>query len=328
MIRPAMAADLWALRRRPQRRIFFYTETMLATSYRPFVVSLRSMLGPIGDDVVTLVLRKSGMRGFIQARKRSHAPEIDISYLAGFAAARGSGIPDGDVWYSLVENLIERAGHARIERVFASVGHRFEDVIETLKQLGFQPYTTQQIWMLPEPAIQEGSALVALRRQHRRDAWPIHQLYTRVTPRHVQQAELRQSSAWQLPLPRRRLGWRERGWVLGNDQALQMYIHVLTGPRAHVLRPLFEPELRQQAATMLRYALSHMSEPRTVFAVIRGYQSEIGGALEELGFKLRGEQTLFVKHLVVPQRQAVRVPALLRTEPNLEPATTLPRIPQ
>jgi hypothetical protein len=79
---------------------------------------------------------------------------------------------------------------------------------------------------------------------------------------------------------------------------------------------------------MLRYALSHIHEPRTVFAVIRGYQSEIGGALEELGFKLRGEQTLFVKHLVVPQRQTVRVPALLRAEPNLEPATTLPRIPQ
>lgn len=327
MIRPAMAADLWALRRRPQRRIFFYTETMLANSYRPFVVSLRSMLGPLGDDVVTLVLRNGGMRGFIQARKRAHAPEIDISYLAGFPS-RASKVADGDVWFSLVENLIERAGHARIERVFAAVGHRFEDVVEVLKQLGFQPYTQQQIWMLPEPTIKEGSALVALRRQHRRDAWPIQQLYTRVTPRHVQQAELRQSASWQLPMPRRRIGWRERGWVLGSDQVLNMYIHVLTGPRGHVLRPMFEPEVRQQAATMLRYALSHMHEPRTVFAVIRGYQSEIGGALEELGFKLRGEQTLFVKHLVVPQRQAVRVPALLRAEPNLEPATTLPRIPQ
>jgi hypothetical protein len=322
-----MAADLWALRRRPQRRIFFYTETMLANSYRPFVVSLRSMLGPLGDDVVTLVLRNGGMRGFIQARKRAHAPEIDISYLAGFTS-RNSSIPDGDVWFSLVENLLERAGQARIERVFAAVGQRFEDVIEILKQLGFQPYTQQQIWMLPEPTIKEGSALVALRRQHRRDAWPIQQLYTRVTPRHVQQAELKQSSSWQLPLPRRRIGWRERGWVLGNDQALHMHIHVLTGPRGHVLRPMFEPEVRQHAATMLRYALNHMNEPRTVFAVVRGYQSEIGSALEELGFKLRGEQTLFVKHLVVPQRQSVRVPALLLAEPNLEPATTLPRIPQ
>lgn len=326
MIRPAIAADLWALRRRPQRRIFFYTEAMLASSYRPFVVSLRSTLGPIGDDVVTLVLRKQGVRGFLQARKRPHTPELDISYLAGFAG-RKTDIPDGDVWFMLVENLLMRAGQARIERVFAAVGQRFEDMAEVLKQQGFQPYAQQQIWMLPEPAIEEGSALVALRRQYRRDAWQIHQLYSRTTPRHVQQAELRQSSSWQLPRPRRRIGWRERGWVLGNDQTLNMHVHALTGPRGHVLRPMFEPELRQQGAAVLRYALSQLSEQRTVFAVIRGYQAELGSALEELGFRLRGSQTLFVKQLAIPQRQSMRVPALLRTEPTLESATTLPPIP-
>jgi hypothetical protein len=289
-------------------------------------MSVRSLLGPMGDDLVTLVLRDGGVRGFIQARKRAHAPELDISYLAGYIS-RGNRIPNGDVWFSLVENLIERAGHARIERVFAAVGQRFDDLTEVLKQLGFQPYAQQQIWMLPEPTVEVGSALVALRRQYRRDAWPIHQLYTRITPRHVQQAELRRADSWQLPRPRRRISWRERGWVLGSDQALQAHVHVLTGPRAHVLRPLIDPSERHTAAAMLRYAVNQLSEPRTVFAVIRGYQSEIGGALEELGFKLRGEQTLFVKHLVVPQRQLARVPALLRSDPGLEPVTTFPHIP-
>lgn len=326
MIRPATAADLWALRRRPQRRIFFYTEAMLASSYRPFLMSVRSLLGPMGDDLVTLVLRDGGLRGFIQARKRSHAPELDISYLAGYIS-RGNRMPNGDVWFSLAENLLERAGQARIERVFAAVGQRFDDLAEVLKQLGFQPYSQQQIWMLAEPTIEVGSALVALRRQYRRDAWPIHQLYTRITPRHVQQAELRRAESWQLPRPRRRISWRERGWVLGSDQTLDMHVHALTGPRAHVLRPMLEPRERQLAPAMLRYAVSQLSEQRTVFAVIRGYQSEIGGALEELGFKLRGEQTLFVKHLVVPQRQLARVPALLRSDPGLEPVTTFPHIP-
>lgn len=299
---------------------------MLAGSYRPFVVSLRSMLGPLGDDLVTLVLRDGGMRGFVQARKRSHAPEIDISYLAGFLG-RGNRMPNGDVWFSLIENLLERAGQARIERVFASVGHRFDDMAEILKQLGFQPYAQQHIWMLPEPAIEAGSALVALRRQYRRDAWPIHQLYTRITPRHVQQAELRRAESWQLPRPNRRLLWRERGWVLGSDQTLQVHTHAITGPRAHVLQPMIEPTERQHATAMLRYAVSQLNEPRTVFAVARGYQSELGHAFEELGFKLRGEQTLFVKHLVVPERQTARIPALLRSEPNLEPAAPFPRIP-
>lgn len=322
-----MVADIWALRRRPQRRIFFYTEAMLANSYRPLAVSVKSMLGPVGDDLVTLVLRDRGMRGFIQARKRVHAPEIDISYLAGFAT-RSNGIPDGDVWYALVNDLIQRAGYARIERVFAAVGSRADDLTEVLKQLGFQPYTQQQIWGLPEPSIEAGSALVALRKQHRRDSWSIQQLYTHITPRHVQQAEQRESAAWHLPRPRRRIGWRERGWVLGNDQALDVHMHVLTGPRGHVMRPMFDPAMRHQAEAVLRYGLSQLNEQRTVFAVIRAYQAEIGNALEQLGFTLRGEQTLFVKSLVVPQRQTSRVPALLRVEPGLEPINTSPRIPQ
>lgn len=325
MIRPATAADIWFLRRRPQRRIFFYTDAMLADSYRPFVVGLRSMLGPMGDDLTTLVLNDGGVRGFLQAHKRPHVPELDITYIAGYVA-RNHGLPNGDVWFRLAENLLERAGHARIERVFAAVVSRHEDVTEILRQLGFQPYTTQQIWALHEPAIEAGTALMVLRRQYRRDAWPIHQLYTRVTPRHVVQAEQRRAEAWQLPLTRRRIGWHERGWVLGDDGRLDVAIHALTGPRAHVLRPILDPAAREHAPAMLRYALSQLHEPRTVFAVLRGYESELGEALSELGFRQRGEQTLFAKQLAILQRQTVRVP-LLRAEPGMESATPLPRIP-
>lgn len=326
MIRPAVVADLWALRRRPQRRIFCYTEAMLASGYRPLAVSLRAVLGPLNDDVATLVLRNRGVRGYLQALKRAHAPEIDLVYLAGFAGA-DQRMPNGDVWHALVDDIITRAGQARIERIFAAVGQRFDDVMEILRQLGFQAYAQQQLWMLPEPVLEAGSALVALRRQQRRDAWPIHQLYQRVTPRHVQQAELRRSSAWQLPRPRRRIGWRERGWVLGSDEALQTYIHVLTGPRAHVLRMLIDPAVRELSPALLRYSLSQLSEARTVFAVLRSYQSELGPALQELGFRLRGEQTLFVKHLTATARQPVRVPGLVPNGPTTESVTGLSRLP-
>jgi hypothetical protein len=308
IIRPAIAADLLALRRRPHRRVFFPREAMLASSYRPLVVSMRSMLGPLGNELVTLVLRNDGLRGFVQAHKRPHFPEIDLSYMAGFSS--GAGISDGDTWFRLLEGLLQRAGQARIERVFAAVGPRFEDVSEVLRQLGFQPYTQQHIWMLPEPVIEVGSSLLALRRQYRRDVWAIHQLYGRITPRHVQQAEQRQSGCWQLPRPRRGLSWREQAWVLGDDQALHMHVHVLTGPRAHVLRLMCDPDVRDNAAAMLRYTLSRIDEPRTVFAVVRAYQGELGNALEEVGFRLRGEQTLFVKQLAVPQTQMVTVPTL------------------
>ena len=308
-IRPATAVDLLALRRRPDRRVFFYSEAMLASSYRPLWVSLRSMLGPLGNESVTLVLRSTGVRGFVQARKRSHSPEIDLSYLASLDG-HGERMLDGDIWFRLLEGLLERAGEARIERVFASIGPRFDDVGEILRQLSFQPYTQQQIWVLPEPVIEAGSSLLALRQQQRRDVWAIHQLYHRITPRHVQHAEQKQSVSWQLPRPRRGIGWREQAWALGDDQALHMYIHTLTGPRAHVLRPMCDVESRHDAAAMLRFALSRLEEPRMVFAVIRAYHGELASALEEVGFRLRGEQTLFARQLAIPQQQFVTVPTL------------------
>ncbi len=325
LIRPATAVDLWALRRRPQRRVFLYTEAMLAHNYRPFVVSVRSVLGPLGSDFVTLVFNDDGMCSFLQAQKRPHAPELDLAYLASFNSGKHT-MSDGDAWFKLVEDLLERAGQARIERVFAATTQRFYDATEVLKQLGFHPYAQQHIWTLPQPSVKAGSALLALRQQHRHDAWAIQQLYEQITPRHVKQAELRRSTAWQLPRPRRRLGWRERGWVLGTDDALHMYIHVLTGPHGHVVRPLCDPAVRQDAAAMLRYILSQINEPRTVFAVIRGYQSELGVALEEVGFKLLAEQTLFAKQLTVSQHQPALVPGLLRPETGLESLPQLPSI--
>jgi hypothetical protein len=164
--------------------------------------------------------------------------------------------------------------------------------------------------MLPELMIEAGSSLLALRRQHRRDAWAVHQLYGRITPRHVQHAEQKQSGCWQLPRPRRGISWREQAWVLGDDQTLNMHVHALSGPRAHVLRPMCDPHVQHNVAAMLRYALSRLDEPRTVFAVIRAYQAELNTALEEVGFRLRGEQTLFVKQLAIRESQMVTVPTL------------------
>lgn len=301
--------DLLVLRRRPQRRVFFYHAPLLASGYRPLIVALRSALGPVGSHLVTLVLRNNGTRGMIQARRRVSAHELDLSYLASFSE-RDEPVLDGDTWYRLIEGLLQRAGQAKIERVFAALGPRFNDVTEVLRQLGFQAYTQHHVWMLPEPVIETGSALLALRRQHRRDAWAIHQLYQQVTPRHVVLAEQKQSNCWNLPRPRRGFSWREQGWVLGNDQALQMHIRALSGSHAHVLRIMYDPAVRSNAAAMVRYALSRIEEPRTVFAVVPAYQSEIGQALEEIGFRLRGEQTLFVKQLAVPYTQLVTVPTL------------------
>ncbi|HSH79054.1 MAG TPA: hypothetical protein VLA19_11050 [Herpetosiphonaceae bacterium] len=316
MIRPATFADLWGLRRKPARRIFFYSDALLASSFHPFLLALRSMLDPMGasTDQRTLVLRDHGLRGYLQACRRSNKREVDLQFLTAFKRAGREGQSDGELFYRLIEDLLKRAGSHKIERVFATVGSRADDVVEVLRQLGFQPYTQQAVWMLPEPALEVGSTIVALRRQQRRDAWAIHQLYSSVSPRHVQQAELRDSTSWETSGTRRLLRGPERAWVLGDDQALTVQLQLRTGTRGHVLQMLVAPHLRTEAAAMVRYVLSQLHDERPVFAVVRSYQSELGQALEELGFVMRGEQTLYAKQLAILQRESVFLPALRRSE--------------
>ncbi len=208
MIRLATVADMWALRRKPRRRIYFYNDALLASTYHPYIQTLRSLLNPIGSrsEHLTLVLRDHGLRGFLQARRRSTAAEVDLQFLTAYGRRHQPRMGDGDVFYQLLEALLQRVGHHHVERVFAAVGHRSTDVIEVLRQLGFQPYTQQSIWMLAEPTVEVGSSIVALRHQVRNDAWGIHQLYLSLTPRVVQQAELRDSTSWERS---RRRNWTQ-----------------------------------------------------------------------------------------------------------------------
>ncbi len=329
MIRAATVADMWALRRKPKRRVFFYNDALLASSYHSYLLSLRTMLDPMGasSDQKTLVLRDHGLRGYLQALRRPNKAEVDLQYLATFGRRGRARLGDGDIYFRLIEELLRRAGAHKVERVFATLGTRAADVVEVLRQLGFQPYAQQSVWMLAEPTIEAGTSIVALRHQTRRDAWAIHQLYSSITPRHVQMAEMRESTAWQLARRRPWFKGKVRGWVLGNDESLTVHMALRTGARGHVLRVMIAPHLRDEAAAMVRYVLSQLHDQRAIFAVIQSYQSELGGALDELGFIERGEQTIYVKQLAILKRQASFLPALLRTEQGegAMPISTLAR---
>lgn len=318
-----MVADMWALRRKPQRRVFLYTPTMLASSYRPFAHLLRGLFGPLGQERVTLVLRDHGVRGVLQAQRRPHRPEVDLLYLNAYLKHR-QPMSEGDVWYRLVEETIRRAGEYRVERIFAAVGTRFDDVGEVVRQLGFQPYAQQRLWTLPEPTVEAGSTLRALRRQRSQDAWAIHQLYSSVTPRQVQQAEMRLAEGWQLA--RRQWQQRERGWVLGDDQTLTAHVQVCTGVRGHVLRFQIAPHVRDEAPNLLRYVLSQLDEPRPIFVLQPTYHSEFDDMWADLGFVLRAEQTLFVKHVALRRKQPLLIPGLRRAD-TLELASPHPSLP-
>jgi hypothetical protein len=140
------------------------------------------------------------------------------------------------------------------------------------------------------------------------------------TPHLVQQAEVRNARHWTIYRPYSFL--RRQSWVLGPDDDLVANLRLLSGPSGHVFSILIRPDAREQAVDVLRFGLAQLSDSRPVYLLLREYQQELFEPAMRLGFQPVGEQTLLVKHTVVPIRRMVLTPSL---EVGLEPRVSVRR---
>src|SRR5262245_54437541 len=322
MIRPLTPGDLWILRRKPRSQVMLYNEAMLVKPHRPFWFGLRCVLEGSRRDGATFVFRERGLRAVAQAVGRSGRPEQDLVMLTAYGDGRGNPT-DPDIWFRILEALCISAGHHRVQRIYAALSQRHEELREIFRQLGFGSYTHQTVMRLEGPDWDQGITLAPMRPQARRDAWAIHKLYGATTPHPVQQAEARLPRAWMLPLAR---GWRsprQRGWVLGPEDNLTAYLHLTSGIAAHVLTLLIQPEARDLIADILRFGLGQVTDSLPVYLLLRDYNRELLLPAEDLGFQTIGEQALLFKQTTVAVRRSILIPAL---EPRPEPGTPIPTI--
>ena len=307
-------ADLIDMRRTPYSRTMLYNEQTLAGVHRPLWFALRCSL-PFGPELQTLVYRERGLRGYLQSRCRSFTPEADVLYFAMQPRRRGMSQPtDPDVWYRLLEECVTRGGARGIERFYAPLPLN-SSMAEVFRQLGFHTYAKRHVWRMLAPDVQEGSAMIALRPQQRRDPLAIQRLYESVTPQAVQRAELRSARSWQLPVVGAPYGVRQRSWVLGRDgrdDVLRAALHLWLGSRAAVVQLLIEPEERNLASAILRFGLTQVAAAHqgSVYILVPEYHAELETPLYELGFEYLGEQQLFMKTTTVNIRKHLLRPAL------------------
>jgi hypothetical protein len=322
MIRPVTPGDLWTLRRKPRSQVWLYNEAMLARPHRQFSFALRCLIEGSSRDGATLVYRERGMRAAAQAVGRSGRPEQDIVMLSAYGG--GNGHPtDADAWFRLMEAICFQAGQRRVQRLYAALSQRHEELREIFRQLGFAGYTQQVVMRLEGPDWDQGVTLAPMRPQARRHDWAIHRLYGTITPHLVQQAEARVARDWQLPLTE---GWRRsprRGWVLGTDDNLIAALRLTSGPAAHVLTLLIHPDSRDIVTDVLRFGLGQISDRLQVYLLLREYQSELLAPASDLGFQPIGEQALLFKQTTVEARRPSLLPAL---EPRVEPRGPIPTI--
>jgi hypothetical protein len=299
-----------------------YNEEMLAHPHRPFWFALRCAMGGGSRLRTTSVYTERGVRAMVQAIGRRRRAELDIVMLASHGGAR-PGLTDPDAWFRLLENLCVQAGQHQIQRIYAALSQRHDELREVFRQLGFTCFAHQTVLRLEGPDWDQGTIVAEMRQQSHRDVWAIHKLYGAITPRPVQLAEARASRDWKLPLSNRWQPVRRRGWVLGEADNLSAYLSMTSGPAAHVLTMLVLPEAREQTTMVLRFALGHISEEVPVYLLLRDYQSDLLLPAGDLGFQPIGEQALLQKQMTVPVRRPLLAPV---GEPRPEPSAPLPTI--
>lgn len=322
MIRSVTLGDLWTLRRKPRNLVMLYHEAMLVQPHRPFWYGVRCVLEGGGRDGMTCIYRERGVRAVAQSIGRSGRPEQDIVMFSSYGDGHGHPT-DPDVWFRLLEMLCVQAGNNRVQRLYAALSQRHGELREVFRQLDFTTYTQQTVMRLEGPDWDQGVTLAPMRPQARRDAWAIHKLYGAITPHTVQRAEARLPRAWMLPLAK---GWyrpRRRGWVLGPDDNLVAYLHLTSGPVAHVLTLLIQPDMRESVTDILRFGLAQVSDALPVYLLLRDYNHELMLPAEDLGFQPIGEQALLCKRTTVAERRLILIPAF---EPTPEPRTPIPTI--
>jgi hypothetical protein len=187
-------------------------------------------------------------------------------------------------------------------------------MLSILLGAGFTVYTREEIFSLAPDTHPQAVAQEGIRPEQSVDEWPISQLYRKVTPHLVQQAEAiarsRESEARFGPI-----AWEQgEGFVLREQEDVIGYGHLMPGNKGHWLSILIQPEAYHCAGKLLDYGLALLNyyPPRPVYCAVREYQQGQRKSLTERGFQSLSLQCRLVKHTTAWVKEPARnlVPAL------------------
>lgn len=316
MIRPFQLGDVVLVQRLGRQATKLNAIQSLLQPYSPLWASLLSILPRSDARVTTYILRQQGHElaraGFLQAQKRPGRAESDIHLLAPGLDSR-FGHPA--IWEKLLSYYVNEALLQDIARVYVDVPDQPLPV-NSFMHVGFKVYARQTIWrMVPHRTVHYTRTVRALiRPAGKGDEWALQQLYARVRPKAVQQAEgVLDDGALKPPI----LAWWHpgacRSYVLESRGEVEGCIQLATGLHgvwlqlwAHTLRPDTEP-IHQ----MLRFALNMVQQKsvrQSVYIGVDEFDGGLGAILSEYGFAPFTDRAKMVK----PVLQWVREPAVER----------------
>ena len=313
MIRPFGLNDVWLVRRLQRSGMPMAIEHMLTHPRDPLWTALTAPWPWAGRGVATFVLDEVAVGqqlcGFVQLMQRATRPEADLLHLAPALSAEADDAGAVIVWSRLLNHCTMASANHGLQRIFASIPDGAPGQT-SLRDAGFSLYTRETIYRLAGSP--DGNLQAGFRLQGPGDGWALQRLYTRNTPRLVQQAEGALSGevgspifSWWEPDSWQGLVWEPAGEVRGAVQVHigragnWMRLWGITGLALRELRALIEQGLR--LVTNVRSQKKQRVLP--VYVTVRDYEAGLSGALSGFGFAPYIDRVRFVRHTTAPVRE-------------------------
>ncbi len=193
---------------------------------------------------------------------------------------------------ALLDHLAWESGSRGSLRMVAEIDET-KDIFECFRLSGFNVYTRQQIWKIPNPSDGNISTNVDWRPLQSIDQHAVQNLYHAVVPPLIQSAE---------GLNKRPI----QGFGFQQNDEILAFIEVNEGPNGIFLSPVVHPNLRQPKE-LLSGMLQQIPKTsgRPVYLAVRDYQSWLNDAAEQLNGESSDRKVLMVKHLARQQRVPV-----------------------
>lgn len=342
-IRPFAPGDALLVQRLSRYATRFHIGRFLLQPSSPLQAAFSTYLPWAYKSSVTFVLRQEGhglaRAGFVQWQLRIDRAEADLKVLSPALDA-----PNGHpaIWHKLLAESALSLADQQIRRLYSELSDQ-PLLVNTFMQAGFHLYARETIWRLAgdmQPRSFVGDS--GLRPQMRQDQWALEQLYARITPQPVRQAEAGEgesdgkSELFTPPiLTTRHLHRPLSSYVLEGKDRLEGCVQIVWGKTGAWLRLWVDssrPDTRQ-VHLLLGYALQRIADaPQRgpVYIGVRDYQGGIGPVLEEYGFAPFTDRARMVRSIWQRAKKAVenRLPGLEAVREAIPGSLAMPQASQ
>ncbi|RLT40304.1 MAG: hypothetical protein DWI57_08675 [Chloroflexi bacterium] len=320
-IRPFAPGDALLVQRLSRYATRFHIGRFLLQPSSPLQAAFSAYLPWAYRSGITYVLRQEehglARAGFVQWQLHPGRAEADLLALSPALDA-----PNGHpaVWHKLLAESALALADQQFRRLYSELSDQ-PLLVNTFMQAGFHLYARETIWRLAtEPLAFAASAGTALRPQSGQDRWALEQLYARITPAPVRQAEAVDGEGGQFAPPilfNRHRHQPLTSFVLDGADGLVGCVQIIWGKTGVWLRLWVDsndPDT-SRVHLLLRHGLQQIagaSARGPVYCAVRDYQSGLSSILEEYGFAPFTDRVRMMRPIWQRAKKAVenRLPSL------------------